>query len=148
MNLPSLISKALAKQGQFTGFLWNRPAKVRKGCAVEITKEVRCVARVGVDHEHRAKVQAARESGELPSENQGLPWGQWLLFPYLITHKGKLYLRIYPVEGRRPHVIYRMNGQIVSKEEIKQFCLASEFSEVNEQIGCMTLSVEHLKQVK
>lgn len=144
----SLIRRALGRAGQFTGFLWVRPMKTRKGITALVTKSVRCVGRVGVTYDNRAAVQDARASGELPSENAGLPWGQWLVHPYLITHNGKLYLRLYPVPGRRPRVIYRIDGRLASRAEVEALCLASEFKEVREDIGCMTLSVDNLRLVK
>lgn len=152
--LPALVRRALSKAGHFTGFLWVRPMKTRKGVTDTVTKTVRCVGRVGLAYDNRAAVQDARESGELPATNAGLPWGEWFavngesFFPYLITHKGNLYLRIYPVPGRAPKVIYKLNGRIVSKAEIAHLCLASEFSEVKEDIGCMTLGVNALRLVR
>ena len=147
-SLPSLIRKVLSKTGQFAGFLWVRPVKTRKGVNAEVVKIVRCVGRLGVDYSKRKEVIAARESGELPSTPQPLPWGAWLLFPYLITHKDALYVRIYPVEGRMPKVIYKIDGRIASKAEAQALCLASEFGEVNDRIGCMTLRAESLRVVR
>ena len=147
-SLPSLIRRVLARAGQFTGFLWVRPLKTRKGVSSQVVKVVRCVGRVGLNYSNRAAVQEARESGELPSTPQPLPWGTWLLFPYLITHKDALYVRIYPVEGRTPKVIYKIDGRIASKAEAQALCLASEFGEVNEKIGCMTLRAESLRVVR
>lgn len=144
----SHIRRALARAGQFTGFLWVRPMKTRKDVSALVTKSVRCVGRVGLAYDKREAVQEARASGELPAQNAGLPWGQWLLFPYLIQHKGKLYLRIYPVPNRRPRVIYRIDGRLASRAEVEPLCLSSEFSEVREDIGCMTLGVDNLRLVK
>lgn len=147
-SLPSLIRRVLSKAGQFTGFLWVRPMKTRKGVSSNIVKIVRCVGRVGLSYDNRAAVQEARASGELPATNAGLPWGKWLLFPYLIENKGNLYVRIYPVPGRAPKVIYKMDGKIVKKSDIAHLCYASEFSEVREDIGCMTLGVSALRVVR
>lgn len=149
-----LVRKALSRKGQFTGFLWIRPMKTRKGVQALITKQVRCVGRVGLSYDNRAAVQDARASGELPTTNAGLPWGEWLMlkgvsfFPYIIAHKGNLYLRIYPVPGRAPKVIYKIDGRIASKSEVRDLCLASEFSEVKEDIGCMTLNASALRLVR
>jgi hypothetical protein len=147
-SLPTLIRRVLARAGQFTGFLWVRPMKTRKGVSSVVTKTVRCVGRVGLDYSNRVAVQEARESGELPSTPQPLPWGAWLLFPYLITHKDALYVRIYPVKGRVPKVIYKIDGQIATKAQAQALCLASEFGEVREDIGCMTLRAEALRVVR
>lgn len=147
-SLPTLIRKVLAKAGQFTGFLWTRSMKTRKGITAQVTKTVRCVGRVGLSYDNRVAVQAARKSGELPATPQPLPWGTWLLFPYLISHKDSLYVRIYPVPGRAPKVIYRIDGKLATKAQAQALCLASEFGEVKEDIGCMTLRAEALRVVR
>lgn len=147
-SLPAMLRRVLSKAGQFTGFLWVRPLKTRKGVTATVTKTVRCVGRLGVEHDARAKVIEARESGLLPATNQGLPWGEWLIAPYLITHKGNVYVRIYPVEGRAPRVMYKIDGKVVSKAEAEALCLASEFGKVDGAIGCMTLSASALRVVR
>lgn len=142
------LALLLTVKGGFVGMSWLRPMKTRKGIVSSVSKQVSCVGRVGINHENRAAVQAARESGELPSTNQGLPWGVWAFFPYFITHNGNLYVRLYPVEGSKPDVVYFANGQPISKGEAILLCLASEFSEVKADIGCMTLNIANLKQVR
>ena len=153
-SLPAMLRRVLSKAGQFTGFLWVRPLKTRKGVTATVTKTVRCVGRLGVEHDNRAKVIEARANGTLPATNQGLPWGEWLMVdgvsfaPYLITHKGNMYVRIYPVEGRAPRVMYKIDGQVVSKADAEALCVASEFSKVDGAIGCMTLSASALRVVR
>lgn len=138
----------LSRKGQFAGLIWSRPLKTRKEFAgLSVTKSVRCVAQVGVNYDNRASVQAARESGAAPAENAGLPWGQWKIFPFVITHKGADYLRIYPVANRAPKVIYRIDGAIVSKEDARKVCLASEFSE-SAAHACFTVNAASVLAVR
>lgn len=145
------LARALTRKGQFSGFLWVRPMKTRKGVSSVITKEVRCVARVGIDYEHKQSTIEGREDGTLPAENGGLPWGKWKQFPYLIEHTNKdgiysIYLRLYPVANGKPKVRYRINGQLARKEEIESLCLASEFRESDD--NCITLNISHLQRMK
>lgn len=137
-----------ALPGQFIGALWTRQLKTLKGVSAIITKETRATVRAGINHDARAKVQDAREQGELPAVNSGLPWGQWLAFPYVITHKGEFYLRLYPVENRFPRVIYRANGHVINKADAQMLCLASEFKEHDTAIGCFTLKLKSLQRVR
>ncbi len=146
-SLP-LLGRIFAKRGQFTGCLWVRTLKTRKGVLAVVTKETRATVRIGLDYDSRAKVIEARADGVLPESNAGLPWGQWLAFPYVIEHKGKLYVRLYPVEGRFPKVIYRIDGKTASKSEVEPLCLASEFGEVRADIGCFTLGLSNLVRVR
>ncbi len=146
----SHLRKALSLKGQFTGLLWVRQLKTLKGVTSTITKEVRCVGRIGIDYENLKGVQGMRANGDLPEVNQGLPWGRWARFPYLIKHKGKdgvskLYLRIYP-SSKGCKVIYRINGQLARQEEVRPLCLASEFRD-SEPL-CITLGVDSLRRVR
>lgn len=136
-------------KGGFVGLEWESTLKVRapfKGTLVR--KHVRCIGRVGIAHDNRAKVIEARANGDLPSVNQGLPWGEWLLAPWFITHKGKLYVRVYPVEGTTPHSTYTANGKPIAKSEALLLCLASEFSKIDAAIGCFTVNAENLTSVR
>lgn len=64
----------LAPKGANIVLEWTRSAKTRKGVTDTILKSVRMVGRVGVEYDNLRAVQEKRESGELPTENAGLPW--------------------------------------------------------------------------
>lgn len=118
--------------------------KMRKGVDAVITKETRCVGRIGIDYENRADTIAGRMDGSLPIMNKGLPWGKWARFPYLIKHKGELFLRIYP--KRDPKIVYRINGQVCRVEEIQDLCLASEFRD--DVSPCKVIRVGDIRQIR
>ena len=60
---------------------WSRAVKTRKGVADTIRKNVRMVGRIGIEYDNVKTVQDKRESGKLPTENAGLPWGRWECYP-------------------------------------------------------------------
>lgn len=126
---------------------WTRDAKTRKGTAGKVEKHVRMVGRIGVEYDNLNDVQEKRESGELPPVNQGLPWGEWEEYPFLIAHKGKHYLRMYKGTSvvHVPKVEWRLNGQPVPREMVEPFLLASETAE--KEGDCFTCSVENLERV-
>lgn len=142
----SHLRKALKLKGQWTAMLWERRLKTLKGVESIITKQTSCMARIGVDYENKASTIEGRASGELPATNQGLPWGQWARFPYLIKHKGGLYLRVIPRAGKPLKTIYRINGQICRREEVESLCLASEFRD--EEPGCLTIKAANLRRIR
>lgn len=151
-NLPPLANRILGLKGNFVGVSWVRPMKTRKGVAATVSKSVRTTVQVGVNYENRAVVQEARASGDAPAENAGLPWGTWELFPYVISHKEKRYVRLYPVRDaagnpRACKVIYRVNGRVAKRAEVEALCLASEFSS-GSPTECYTLAVENLRAVR
>lgn len=140
------------QSGAFVSCLWVRTLKTRKDVSAVVTKEVRTTVRAGLSYDNRASVQSARESGELPERNAGLPWGEWLAFPYVIAHKGVHYVRLYPVlrpdgSARSCKVIYRCNGERISREQAQALCLASEFGETTD-VTCYTLRLSALRRVR
>ena len=118
--------------------------KTRKGTASIVEKMVSGVFRAGINYDNKQSVQDKRESGELPAVNAGLPWGQWLIFPHVISHKGNLYLRIYPANQNQVKSEYFLNGISARREEIEPLCLASEFTE-RESVECMTIKLENVQ---
>ncbi len=127
----------LARKGQIVTIEFARPLKTRKACLDSITKLVVMQARAGVNYDNMASVIEKRDNGDLPSENAGLPWGQWAkdengnsLFPHVIEHKGGKYLRFASFASNVPSTVkYFRNGLEVDKESIIADCLASEFQE-------------------
>lgn len=122
-----MLNKLLSKKGQIATLVTSRPMKVRKGCA-PIQKVSKFQCRVGVTYDNIAAVQDKRDSGELPAENAGLPWGQWHMFPYVIEHKGEYYFRCTTLNGgNRYPSVYLRDGVEIAADEAKVDCLASEF---------------------
>lgn len=126
---------------------WVRPMKTRKGVQDVLTKSVRMVGRIGIDYDNMKDVQAKRESGELPAENAGLPWGEWLEFPYLIGHKGQTYLRLANGTSDKvhPECHYFRNGIEVTKESLDAELLASEKEE--KKGDCFTCKTENMTRI-
>jgi hypothetical protein len=102
--------------------------------------------RAGIDYDNLKAVKEKREDGTLPEVNQGLPWGQWVSFPYLIEHKGSHYIRLYP--SGHVETSYFLNGQPVEIEQIKEFVLASELPKENsEKPDCITVNLENIVEL-
>lgn len=125
--------------GQFVSVSTEKRLKLKKAIAAEypglrIVKKSFFVARTGIDYDNIAQVQEKRASGEKPAENQGLAWGEWETFPYTIQHKGKRYYRFSFAPNTKRETQYLLNGVIVPKDDIKRFCLASEFSTSNSEV--------------
>ena len=139
----SILNKLLTKKGQFTSAAWSRPCKVKKGAPENIMKSTVMTVRAGIDYDNLKSVQEKRESGALPEENAGLPWGQWKQFPYLIEHKGVDYVRLYPTQGDiQAKVEYFMNGLPVEYEAIESFLLSSEKRKADDKpIDCFTVKL-------
>lgn len=146
MNIQNIVSIVSSHKGANLKATWEKPLKTRKGVSNNITKRTAIVVRGGVDYDNIGVVQEKRENGELPSENAGLPWGQWVNFPYHIEHKGTDYARFYPASGIKftPHVQYFIDGVETDKATIQPLCLASEFPVRDEEPLCFTIKAENV----
>lgn len=128
---------------------WRRGMKTRKTAGdVACEKAVSALVRAGVDYDAQKAVQAKRETGELPAENQGLPWGEWADdVKGTILHKGKRYLRLYPHRGAIPLATFFLDGKEVSPDDVKPLCLASEFQD-RADADCFTLGLDNLESLE
>lgn len=125
----AMLDTLLSRKGQIVTMLTERDCKVRKG-RDPIRKRSEFQCRVGVNYDNIKTVIEGRADGSKPAENAGLPWGEWALFPYVITHKGEYYIRCTTLNNAhsKPAQFLR-NGTAISKEEAQLDCLASEFAE-------------------
>lgn len=119
----------LGKTGQICSVTWQRDCKVLKACPHKIEKRVSAILRAGLNYDNQAIVKEKREIGELPSENVGLLWGAWFVFPYVIAHKGENYLRFFPFPNGRIERTFLLDGKEVPFETVENYLLASEKTE-------------------
>ena len=147
-TLPVKVQNLLALKGQFISITYGRDAKTRKGVA-PMQKFSKMNLRVGVEYDNIQAVKDKREDGTLPPLNAGLSWGQYVpgLYPFIIEHKGELYLRVFTVNGSKAESTFARDGVEVSREVAKVECLASEFAEREDTLETMTLKIAGILEV-
>ena len=143
-----MMNLLLSRKGQIVTVRTRRPVKMKKGQAA-VFKESEFQCRVGVNYDNIAVVKEGRASGELPAENAGLPWGEWIEFPYTIGHKGETYVRCTLVNNtfRRAPVFTLADGSVVDKATVQAGALASEFREGDDSV-VFNIKVSSLLDVK
>jgi hypothetical protein len=146
MTKNQILQILSSRKGQNIKVTFSRPLKARKGAESIVTKVSSVLVRGGIDYSNLSAVKEARENGEIPSEEESvLPWGTWEIFPYVITHKGQDYIRLYAgtLSNFKPTVQFYIDGKEVTKEAITPLCLASETAEKPErEIKCFTVKAE------
>jgi hypothetical protein len=142
------ITELLNKKGQFVSLGTKRPLKVKKG-QTPIEKVSQFVARIGVEYDNMQSVKDKRESGELPEENAGLPWGEWVKYPYLISHKNEFYIRCSTTKNgsQKAKTHYYREGLEISIDDAKSAALASEFRE-KDNLDVFTIKVSSIIEIK
>jgi hypothetical protein len=150
VEIESIKETLKAKKGANLSVVFDRQLKTRKGVMEKVTKVTRIVARGGVEYDNLGIVQEKRDNGELPSENAGLPWGEWVEYPLHIRHKDVDYARFYPASGIgfKPQVTYYLDGLEVSKEQVQSLCLASEFPKRDEEPLCFTIKAHNVAMIR
>ena len=146
LYLMEKLNKFLAKKGQICSVVIEKPVKTRKGFDGVITKTTKMVVRAGVAYDNIAAVKEGRENGTLPAENAGLPWGQWKIFPHVISHKGRDYFRFSKLNGGKIETVYTLNGQEIARREVEKVALASEFKSGGD-FEVITVSEENVKEI-
>jgi len=155
MNITDIKNILKEHRGQNLRAIWGKALKTRKGVTDLVEKVTSIVIRGAIDYDNLAVVQEKRESGELPAENAGLPWGEWAEFPLHITHKGTDYARFYNGSGInvangqefRPMVEYYLNGELSDKATVEPLCLASEFRSSEDKPDCYTVKAENVRAI-
>ena len=109
-QVKEIISKD--KKGTFRTACWKKDCKLKKAYKTDnsVYKISVGTVRLGVTYDNISNVQEKRENGILPEENQGLPWGTWAMFPYIIEHKGNYYLRLSLTNNNPIKTRYWNNG--------------------------------------
>tara|TARA_R110002153_G_C13184593_1_gene485427 strand:+ start:495 stop:929 length:435 start_codon:yes stop_codon:yes gene_type:complete len=103
----------------------------------DITKVVLCTVRTGIEYRN---LKAVKESD---IEVQSLPWGEWADYPYLITHKGNRYIRLYL--GQSMKVFYLVDGVKVASDVAKAMLPKTK---PNKKPNCITVKESGLVSLK
>ena len=143
-----MLELLMSRKGQIVTVKTQRPVKMKRG-QPEVFKASEFQCRVGVNYDNIAVVKEGRATGELPAENAGLPWGEWLEFPYTIGHKGETYVRCTLLNNafRRAPVFTLADGTVVDRETVKAGALASEFRDGDDSV-VFNIKVSSLVEVK
>lgn len=143
-----MLELLMSRRGQIVTVKTQRPVKMKRG-QPEVFKASEFQCRVGVNYDNIAVVKEGRATGELPAENAGLPWGEWLEFPYTIGHKGETYVRCTLLNNgfRRAPVFTLADGTVVDRETVRAGALASEFKDGDDSV-VFNIKVSSLVEVK
>ena len=150
VNITEIKNIVKCHKGANLSAILGKQLKTRKGETAVIEKVTSIVIRGGVEYDNQKVVIEGREDGTLPEENSGLPWGQWVEYPFHIEHKGAQYARFYAASGLsfEPKVEYYLNGELTTKAIVEPLCLSSEFRKSDEPMPlCMTIKADNVKAI-
>lgn len=101
------VAMVESRKGQFVRVQWKSTPVVAAAHKGRVQKIVTATTQTGVDYANLA-VNEGRETGSLP-------WGEWALFPWIIVHKDREYVRLTGV--RNVTTEWFIDGESVSKAD-------------------------------
>jgi len=139
MTKTNLLEKFLSRKGQICTIRMEKPLKVRKGFTGQLVKKESTQARAGVNYSNIGEIKDSNK------EVQGLPYGEWEIFPYTIKHNGGRQYRFRSMENAKKEIEYFLDGIKIAKEEAEQVGLKSEFRDSRPIV--FNVKEENLKEI-
>jgi len=147
--MQNTLQTLMQRKGQYVTLSTRRPVKMRKG-QPEVFKLSTYTVRVGVNYDNIQAVQDKRATGDLPAQNAGLPWGEWVDFPYTIAHKGEMYLRCTIAHNtkHKAHTAFELaDGTPIDAGAVRVMALASEFKEGGSDNDVFNIKVSSIVKI-
>lgn len=124
----------LSKRGQIVKVTYHKPLKTLKQYSYHsIERVTKRTARVGIDYSNTASAKLKRQV-EAIERAHPLPWGEWKLFPFVISHRGSNYLRFYKAPNEWKMVGYLLDGKSVSAMDIVHMLYKGELDEGDQEV--------------
>jgi len=131
----SEFMKEIGGAGQFARVTWESIVKTPAKSSDLVVKRSTATVRAGIAYANLAQNE--------DTETGGLPWGEWSEFPYVITHKGQTYFRLYLSDGWKVNQTFTINGEPATKEQAQSVTLPSAWSKSNgEPVKTFTVKAE------
>jgi hypothetical protein len=145
-----ILAKILNCKGQYISLITKttvQPAAAHKSVALE--KIISNKYRAGIQFKNLTSVKKAIESGER-EEIQPLRWGKWKKYPYVIEHKDKEYIRLYPSTNSDSgiEVKYKVNGKEVPRSAFNAYLKPSDLNKQGAIPECYYIALDNILEIK
>jgi hypothetical protein len=126
-TVEGVITQFFGQGHKWVNVEMKRPVKVKKGKPV-YWKTTVGVYGLNADYGSGVNTRLVKEGKEANFVAKELPWGEWDVYPYSISHKGNKYLRLTCNHSAKPTVTYTdADGKVVDIDTVKAVALAGEF---------------------
>lgn len=154
-NKISYIEKLLSRPGGIFTVKTSRPLKMLKSAkeqGVIGTKISHFQARAGVNYENIKGIDSLRRNGDLPAQNSGLKGQEYLLFPYILKTQSEIPKYLFRFTKFNStfdtKAQFFINSKEVKKEDLKEYCLAEEYSDKKSDSPVFSISIDAIEEVK
>jgi hypothetical protein len=116
---------------------------------IKLEKIISNKYRAGIQFKNLKSVKESIESSER-DDVQPLRWGKWKTYPYVIEHKGKEYVRLYPSTNSDTgmEITYLVNGKQVNKTEFNTYLKPCDRLKQGTTPECFFVALENILEVK
>jgi hypothetical protein len=150
MKSEKILSRILNCKGQYISLnIKSEPKPAASYKDVRLEKHTSSKFRAGIEFQNLKSVKDAIESKER-GEVQPLPWGQWKKYPYIIEHKEKEYIRLYPAvnSSSGTEVKYIVDGNEVDKSTFNKYLKPSDVAKQGTTPECFCVAIENVFEVE
>ena len=117
METTEFLETVKNKKGQYLAATWSSKVAVPSKSNDVVIKISKATITTG-----KAYANLNQNEG---IETGDLPWGEWKVYPWVITHKSQDYARLYLADTFPVEQTYLINGRPATKEEAKAVTLPS-----------------------
>ena len=120
METTKFLEAVKNKKGQYLPATWNSKVAVPSKSSDVVIKTSTATISTG-----KAYANLNQNKG---IETGALPWGEWKVYPWVITHKGQDYARLYLADNFKVKQTYTINGKPATKKEAQAVTLPSAWT--------------------
>jgi hypothetical protein len=136
LSANQVFQKIMSSKGRFVKIRYkSNPKPKAEFKNLNLEKITTTIMQSGVEFKNLKVVKEAIASG-VRGEVGELPWGQYLsdFYPYIITHKDVLYLRVVPSQtgNHKGQTDYFCNSNKITKEEFSTYLTNSDAKKLME----------------
>jgi len=120
METTKFLEAVETKKGQYLPATWSSRVAVPSKSNDVVIKTSKATVSTGKAY--------ANLNQNKDTETGDLPWGEWKVYPWVITHKGQDYARLYLADTFKVEQTFTINGQPATKEEAQAVTLPSAWT--------------------
>lgn len=150
MKKESILSRIKKCKGHYISLTIKSPTTPAAAHRnIKLEKIISNKYRAGIQFKNLTSVKEAIESGER-EEVQPLRWGKWKEYPYVIEHKGKEYVRLYPSinSDTGMEVKYMVDDKEVDRTEYNKYLKPCDVNKQGTVPECFFIALENILDIK
>jgi hypothetical protein len=139
MNRTDYLTRINAEGINTLGVEWQTEVKPAAAHRARLLGKISsAVVMTGVGFKTLA-VNAGRTTGDLP-------WGEWAEYPFVVTHKGTLYVRLYTVDDT-VRTLYFVDGALAHRDDFLSYLTPSQRVTTRPIGGTITVKLSNVREV-